>query len=80
MAKYVGEFKAKSPNFIQISVLEHEEKLVSVPVFLTGVALTTGLSLMFPLLILITGPAALVLIALILSGDVSIVQPSSEEE
>lgn len=80
MANRLEEVLSKAPKFVKISLLEYEEKLVPVPLFVMSVGLMTGFTFMFPILGLITAPAALVLIASILSGDVSIVQPSSEEE
>ena len=80
MAKRLEKALSKAPKFVKISLLDYEEKLVPVPLFVMSVGLMTGFTFMFPILGLITAPTVLVLIASILSGDVSIVQPTSEEE
>lgn len=60
--------------------MEYEEKFIPIPLFSISLGLMTGFTFMFPMLGLITAPAAFILIAAILSGDVSIVEQTHEEE
>ena len=61
-------------KLVKLSVLEYDERLIPIPLFLTSLGLMTGFTYMFPLLALGSLPAALFVIASILTGDITFVE------
>jgi hypothetical protein len=65
---------------VRITLLDYGDRYIPLPLFLLASSLTVTFTYIFPLIGLITGPMAVILVAAILSGDVDLVETHSEEE
>ena len=56
-----------------MSILEYEDRDVPVPLFFSSIGLMTGFTVIFPLLGIITLPAAVLIVVSIINGDISFI-------
>ena len=66
-------------KLVRLSVLEYDERLIPIPLFATSVGLMTGFTYIFPLLAIASLPAAIFIIASILTGDITFVDEKQVE-
>jgi hypothetical protein len=58
---------------VRLSILEYEDRDVPVPLFFSSIGLMTGFTVIFPLLGIITLPAAVLIVVSIINGDISFI-------
>ena len=58
---------------VRLSILEYEDRDIPMPLFFSSIGLMTGFTVIFPLLGIITLPAAVLIVVSIINGDISFV-------
>ena len=56
-----------------MSILEYEDRDIPMPLFFSSIGLITGFTVIFPLLGIITLPAAVLIVVSIINGDISFI-------
>lgn len=56
-----------------MSILEYEDRDIPMPLFFSSIGLMTGFTVIFPLLGIITLPAAVLIVVSIINGDISFI-------
>ena len=56
-----------------MSILEYEDRDIPMPLFFSSIGLMTGFTVIFPLLGIVTLPAAVLIVVSIINGDISFV-------
>ena len=56
-----------------MSILEYEDRNIPIPLFFSSIGLMTGFTVIFPLLGIITLPAAVMIVVSIINGDISFI-------
>ncbi|MED5496058.1 MAG: hypothetical protein VX872_00700, partial [Candidatus Thermoplasmatota archaeon] len=65
---------AKQPRrLVRLSILEYEDRDIPMPLFFSSIGLMTGFTVIFPLLGIVTLPAAVLTVVSIINGDISFV-------
>ena len=58
---------------VRLSILEYEDRDIPMPLFFSSIGLMTGFTVIFPLLGIVTLPAAVLTVVSIINGDISFV-------
>ena len=58
---------------VRLSILEYEDRDIPMPLFFSSIGLMTGFTVIFPLLGIITLPAAVLIVVSIINGDISFI-------
>lgn len=58
---------------VRLSILEYEDRDIPMPLFFSSIGLMTGFTVIFPLLGIVTLPAAVLIFVSIINGDISFV-------
>ena len=58
---------------VRLSILEYEDRVIPMPLFFSSIGLMTGFTVIFPLLGIVTLPAAVLTVVSIINGDISFV-------
>ena len=58
---------------VRLSILEYEDRDIPMPLFFSSIGLMTGFTVIFPLLGIVTLPAAVLIVVSIINGDISFV-------
>jgi Kef-type K+ transport system membrane component KefB len=56
-----------------MSILEYEDRVLPLPLFFSSVGLMTGFTVVFPLLVIVTLPVAVMIVVSIVNGDISFI-------
>ncbi|MGB1913099.1 MAG: hypothetical protein ACPH9F_02625 [Candidatus Poseidoniaceae archaeon] len=56
-----------------MSILEYEDRTVPLPLFFSSIGLMTGFTVIFPLLGIVTLPAAVLVVVSIANGDITFI-------
>lgn len=65
--------KTFSRKKVKLSVLEYDDKYISLPLFASSLGLVTGFTFIFPFLALITLPFSIFIIYSIFTGDIDLI-------
>ena len=68
----------RTRRLVKLSLLEYEDKHVPIPLFGASIGLMTGFTFIFPLLGIITLPAAIFIIFSIFNEDITFVDENSD--
>ena len=60
-------------RLVKLSILEYEDRTIPLPLFFSSIGLMTGFTVIFPLLGVITLPAAVMIVVSIVNGDISFI-------
>ena len=60
-------------RIVKLSILEYEDRTIPLPLFFSSIGLMTGFTVIFPLLGVITLPAAVMIVVSIVNGDISFI-------
>ena len=60
-------------RLVKLSILEYEDRTIPLPLFFSSIGLMTGFTIIFPLLGVITLPAAVMIVVSIVNGDISFI-------
>lgn len=60
-------------RLVKLSILEYEDRNIPIPLFFSSIGLMTGFTVIFPLLGIITLPAAVMIVVSIINGDISFI-------